>query len=166
MSVSLNHLRILLIDDHYFMRSIWRSILLGLGVNTVVEAQDATEAFEILPHEEIDLAIVDFHLGDLNGSEIIRMLRTSPDSPDRYLPIIGCTADTRPSVIQDFINAGSDELLAKPISCAGTWQRLYAVTENRRSFVRTPTFFGPDRRRRDNPNYRGPERRSNTFNLE
>jgi hypothetical protein len=34
------------------------------------------------------------------------------------------------------------------------------VVENPRAFVRTPDYFGPDRRRRNDPNYEGPRRRA------
>jgi hypothetical protein len=38
--------------------------------------------------------------------------------------------------------------------------RLMSVIENPRPFVRTKSYFGPCRRRRGNPEYRGPERRA------
>jgi hypothetical protein len=37
--------------------------------------------------------------------------------------------------------------------------RLALIVNTPRPFVKSPTYFGPDRRRRNNPEYAGPFRR-------
>jgi hypothetical protein len=39
-------------------------------------------------------------------------------------------------------------------------ERITRVVEHSRPFVRTENYFGPDRRRKDDPEYPGPRRRS------
>jgi hypothetical protein len=39
------------------------------------------------------------------------------------------------------------------------YQRVLNVVANPRPFIRTKSYFGPDRRRNANPNYAGAERR-------
>ena len=56
-------------------------------------------------------------------------------------------------------DAGITEFMAKPISANALYQRILNVVANPRPFVKTKTYFGPDRRRNVNPNYVGPERR-------
>jgi len=56
-------------------------------------------------------------------------------------------------------DAGVTEFLAKPISAKALYQRVLNVVANPRPFIRTRSYFGPDRRRNANPNYAGPERR-------
>ncbi len=56
-------------------------------------------------------------------------------------------------------DAGITEFLAKPISAKGLYQRIVNVVANPRPFIKTKTYFGPDRRRNVNPNYVGAERR-------
>ncbi len=48
---------------------------------------------------------------------------------------------------------------AKPISAKSLYERILNVVANPRPFVKTKTYFGPDRRRGVNPNYGGLERR-------
>ena len=146
----LDDVRFLVLDDHPNMRRLWRTILLSLGVKWVHEAGDAAEAFELLRSRPVDIAIVDQVLGDLTGIEFIRLLRGGDDSPVRHLPIIACTADTRRTVIKELIDAGADEVLAKPVSINAAWVKFHEVVMRRREFVRANQFFGPDRRRRTN----------------
>ena len=56
-------------------------------------------------------------------------------------------------------DAGITEFLAKPISAKALYQRVLNVVANPRPFIRTRSYFGPDRRRNANPNYAGAERR-------
>jgi DNA-binding response OmpR family regulator len=56
-------------------------------------------------------------------------------------------------------DAGVNEFIAKPVSVKTMMQRLVAVIESPRPYVRTKGYFGPCRRRRGADEYRGPERR-------
>jgi DNA-binding response OmpR family regulator len=56
-------------------------------------------------------------------------------------------------------DAGITEFMAKPISAKSLYQRIVNVVANPRPFIKTKTYFGPDRRRNVNSNYVGAERR-------
>jgi DNA-binding response OmpR family regulator len=56
-------------------------------------------------------------------------------------------------------DAGVTEFLAKPISANSLYHRIANVVANPRPFIKTETYFGPDRRRGVTQNYSGPERR-------
>jgi two-component system chemotaxis response regulator CheY len=49
--------------------------------------------------------------------------------------------------------------MAKPISAKALYQRILNVVANPRPFIKTKSYFGPDRRRNVTSNYVGPERR-------
>ena len=53
-------------------------------------------------------------------------------------------------------------ILSKPVVPRDLYLRLVQLVDKPRQFVRTDTYFGPDRRRRDDPDYKGPERRDQT----
>jgi two-component system, chemotaxis family, chemotaxis protein CheY len=59
-------------------------------------------------------------------------------------------------------DAGITEFMAKPISAKALYQRILNVVVNPRPFVKTKTYFGPDRRRSNSANYVGPERRKSS----
>lgn len=150
MSPRLDKLKVLLVEDHFFMRNIWRTMLAGMDIKLITEAATTEEALIAMESEKFDVAIVDYHFPNgANGADFIRKVRAMDENSAQYMPIIGCTADARRPVIANFINAGADEVVAKPVSAAAAYSRLHAVIQNRRPFVRTKAFFGPDRRRKE-----------------
>jgi len=69
------------------------------------------------------------------------------------------TGHTEMNRVVEARDAGVHEFLAKPISVKGLYSRIRSIIERPRPFVRAGLYFGPDRRRRDNPAYMGGERR-------
>jgi two-component system chemotaxis response regulator CheY len=57
-------------------------------------------------------------------------------------------------------DVGVTEFLSKPVTARGVIERITRVVDHPRSFVRSPNYFGPDRRRRQEPGWPGPFRRS------
>lgn len=158
--MALESVSALILDDNAHMRGLVRVILASFGMRRIEEAHDCNEAVGIVAGGDIDIAFVDFKLGGLDGIEFCRRIRLDPDSPSRYLPIIMITAYSERRRVIDAINAGVDEFLVKPIRAVDVANRVNAVIERRRSFVEAAGYFGPDRRRRDDPRHRGPWRRS------
>lgn len=152
MPADLQNLSVLLLDDHRFMQQILRMMLQGLGVKKVVVATTTEEAIAHLDRDHFDLIMTDFRLAeDLTGADFARLVRASRSGSDRFVPIIACTADTTPRVVQQLRDAGVDEVLGKPVSAQSIWNKIAAVVNQRRRFVVAPQFFGPDRRRREIP---------------
>jgi two-component system chemotaxis response regulator CheY len=166
--MALENISAMILDDNAHMRGLLRVILASFGSRRVEEAGDTEEALKIVGEGGIDLAFVDFKLGGMDGLHFCRMIRLDPDSPDKYLPIIMVTAYSERGRVIDAINAGVDEFLVKPVRAMDVANRVNAVIERRRPFVKAGGYFGPDRRRRNDPHYRGPMRRSSdpgTFDI-
>lgn len=160
--MSIAHVSVLVIDDNTYMRKLVRAMLNGLGIRQVIDAASTADGIETLFKEPIDLALVDYHLsgsGGADGIEFCRHVRTSPDSPNQYLPIIMLTAYSERSRVLEAVDAGVDEFLVKPLRAIDLANRLNAVIDRRRPFVRTEDYFGPDRRRKIDVRYKGPRRR-------
>lgn len=149
----------LILDDNAHMRGLVRAILASFGLRRIEEAADCNEGFGILARGDIDIAFVDFKLGGQDGLEFCRRVRLGHDSPNIYLPLVMITAYSERSRVIDAINAGVDEFLVKPVRAVDVANRVNGVIERRRPFVRSGTYFGPDRRRRDDPRHKGPWQR-------
>src|SRR5438270_9168875 len=152
-------LRILLVDDNHYMRVLLAEILRAIGVKEIHEANDGAEALQALRDNPVDIVMTDLSMQPLDGIDFVRLLRNSPDSPNPMVPVIMITGHSTASRVQEARNAGVNEFLAKPLNARGVVQRLTQVVEHPRPFVKSKDYFGPDRRRRADPDYRGPERR-------
>jgi DNA-binding response OmpR family regulator len=160
MSGSFDRVRVLIVEDNPHMSKILRVTLQGFGVRIIEECRDAETAIDSLGAFNPDMAVVDYMLGEMNGLEFTRYIRTSESSPNKYLPVLMVTGYTDRSRVIEAINAGVNEFLAKPVRPVDLYQRLIAMIERPRRFVRVPDYFGPDRRRRQDPRFHGPWKRA------
>jgi len=145
----LDNINVLVLDDNKHMRSLVQSILHALGVKNIRDASDAAEAFKELQHFHADVIICDWHMEPLDGLDFVRLVRTAKDSPNPYVPIIMLTGYTEYRRVVEARDAGVNEFLAKPISAKALYQRFAAIIDTPRPFIRTKTYFGPDRRRQN-----------------
>lgn len=153
-------LKILLVDDNHYMRVLLAEILRAIGVQHIFEANDGAEALQAMRQNPVDIVMTDLSMQPLDGIDFVRLLRNSPDSPNPMVPVIMITGHSTIQRVAEARDAGVNEFLAKPLTARGVIERLGQVVENPRPFIRTQTYFGPDRRRRADPNFTGPWRRA------
>ncbi len=156
----LSSLHVLVVDDNAHMRSIVVAILRGIGVGTVKEAGDGADALEAMRAGIPDIVIADLNMDPIDGLDFARMVRTAPDSPFPFVPIIMMTGHTERSKVTAARDAGINELLAKPISARTLLDRIIAVVDRPRPFIKTATYVGPCRRRTTPKDFAGPWRRA------
>ncbi|MDT4922321.1 MAG: hypothetical protein QOG01_34 [Pseudonocardiales bacterium] len=77
--------RILVVDDRPTNRDLVRTVLSHRG-HSIVEADDAAHAFELLRQELPDLIITDVLMPAMDGYEFVRALRSRPAT--RTMPVI------------------------------------------------------------------------------
>lgn len=161
MRSSSDGLQLMIVDDNRQMRVLLREILRGLGIRNVLEAGDGIEALEVMRHNPVDLALVDWNMDPLDGIEFVRMLRRAPDSPNPYCLVVMVTGHANRARVAEARDAGVNSFLVKPVTARALADHINAAVKDTRPFVRHPSYAGPDRRRADDPSYRGPRRRDN-----
>jgi two-component system chemotaxis response regulator CheY len=159
MASSLEKLTLLVAEDNRPMRGLIREILEALGVGTILEAADGEAALKLLGAHAVDIVILDWNMEPMDGLEFTHQIRSSPDSPDPFVPIIMLSGHTDRHRVIAARDAGVTEFMAKPISVRALCTRINAIIESPRPFIRASGYFGPDRRRRTLP-FNGPERRT------
>lgn len=155
----LERVRFLVVDDNAHMINIVKTILRGFGAVHIYEAKDATEAFHRLKHDSIDICITDYQMEVLDGVEFVGLVRNSSDSPNRYVPIIMLTAHSERSKVIAARDAGANEFCCKPVTAIELRRKIVAIVDYPRPYIKTGNYFGPDRRRKQDPKYQGAERR-------
>ncbi|MBL6938590.1 MAG: response regulator [Alphaproteobacteria bacterium] len=141
------------------MRALLKALLHALGIAAIFEATDGAGAFDLLRRKEPDLILTDLSMSPVDGLAFVREVRHSPTSPNPYIPIIMVTGHTEKHRVEAARDAGVTEVLAKPIAAGSLIQRIAEIVNRPRAFVRGGEYFGPDRRRRQTPEFTGPFRR-------
>ena len=80
---------ILIVDDHVLNREFLRT-LLGYGGHRLVEAANGADALKMVKESRPDLIISDVLMPGMDGYELVRRLRSDPETAD--LPVIFYTA--------------------------------------------------------------------------
>jgi CheY-like chemotaxis protein len=157
--IDFNRLRFLIIDDNVHMRRIVRTLLHSFGVRDVFEAEDGAAGLEAFTQYSPDIILADWAMPIFDGVELAQMIRQPGANANPYVPIIMLTGHSERTRVTNARDAGVTEFMVKPVSAKALYQRILNVVANPRPFIRTGTYFGPDRRRNVNPSYSGLERR-------
>lgn len=112
-AVDFASLRILVIDDQEFVRTIVKKMLQQLGTGSVLEAQDGNSGMDIVSREKPDLVICDIQMRPVDGFGFVRQLRGAEDVA--ATPVIMLTAHTDTATIARAKELDIGAFLAKPV---------------------------------------------------
>lgn len=147
MGMRIEGIRFLLVEDNDHMRRLVRLIIQSMGVESIIEARDGSDALVTMRQEgPPDILITDWMMSPMDGLELTRYIRKSEHSPNRFLPIIMMTGFAERKRVFAARDAGVTEFLVKPLSAISLFSRIQAIVEKPRQFVQVGEFFGPDRR--------------------
>lgn len=102
--------RALIIDDDYANRAIWELILTERGYS-VTSVEDKESAMKKVS-EQIPLYLVDYHLPDGHGSDVVAKIREG----STHSIVIMTSMDDDADVIRESISMGGNVFLVKPSS--------------------------------------------------
>ena len=159
MAFDFKKLTVLVVEDTAPMRKLMTSVLETLGVGRVFTADNGERGFEVFRRENPDIVIADWHMTPMSGIELTHEIRTNMMSPNRMAPIVLVTGYSALNRVSEARDVGVTEFLVKPFSANDLAKRLAYVINKPRDYIDCKTYFGPDRRRRSTPDYRGPKRR-------
>jgi len=159
---------VLIAEDGEYVRSMLSSTLKNMGVGNVVTMEDGGAAIDYLTEANkgsfgasapVDIIIADWEMEPVDGLMLLRWVRRHADSPNRFIPFVMLESDLDRKKIGTAINQGTHELLPKPFTADTVKRAMYSLIDRHRLFVRTPQFFGPDRRRK-RVDFNGMEKRA------
>ena len=119
-------LTVLVIDDHPVNLKL-ASQVLQAGGHTVIPAEDAEQALQLLQQRLPDLVLTDIALPGMDGLELTRRLKSDPRF--RHLPVVALTASAMKGDERRVLEAGCDAYIAKPLdtrTLAAQLSRIFA----------------------------------------
>jgi CheY-like chemotaxis protein len=105
---------VLVVDDIEVNRILARAYLEMIGW-TVHEADSGLRAMQFLAEKVPQAVLIDIRMPGISGDELVRHIRKKLGAGIR---LVGYTAHCMPDEIRQFMDAGFDQVLIKPVSLA------------------------------------------------
>ena len=104
---------ILLVEDLPMNQEMAKAMLIRAG-HSVDIAGDGEVAVRRVQEERYDLVLMDIQMPKMDGITATRLIRLLPGAPSK-LPILAMTANVLPAQVKEFLAAGMDGHIAKPV---------------------------------------------------
>ncbi len=114
--------KILLADDDFTMVALLKTLLGMEGYQTVSLLDKKGDILENIRQEKPDILLLDVHLGDRNGMDLVRQMRATSDLKDiRVIMVSGIDKS------DECLAAGANDFLLKPYMPDELFSKLRAV---------------------------------------
>ncbi len=134
----LEPLRVLVVEDNDVNQLVAQSYLARMGHDAVC-VQDGFAALAAAQNSPYDVILMDINLPHMDGVEATRRIRRLSDRRCAEVPIIAMSAQVASEDIEDYLDAGMDCFLAKPVSP----ERLVAALREATSGAKRGVFLSP-----------------------
>ena len=120
----------------------FREIRTGFDFNDILNA---------LQTRVPDLLITDSKLPGGDVCALIRDIRAHKIGTNPFMAIVVTTWKPSVELVHEVVDSGADDLIVQPTSRGQLGSRIEALTFNRKPFVVTANYIGPDRRKHARP---------------
>lgn len=117
---------VLLVDDNREIVELLGAFLAKEGIR-IVEAYNGAEAWACIKREKIDLAVLDIMMPELDGMQLLQLLRT-----EYKMPVILLSAKNQDEDKIKGLQMGADDFISKPFNPLEAIARIQAML--RRSY--------------------------------
>ncbi|WP_243362579.1 response regulator [Fundidesulfovibrio terrae] len=122
-----SHQSVLLAEDEAINRMTMRRMLENRGF-TVHIASNGREALEVLERESIDAVLMDIQMPEMDGLQAVAAIRDKARFGEKAnVPVIALTAHAMNGDRENFIAAGMDDYVSKPVDLAQLLEALHRV---------------------------------------
>lgn len=114
---------ILLVDDNDLNLVVAKDLLKPLQMQ-IDTAENGMQAVDLVQRNHYDLVLMDHMMPVMDGIVATKTIRELPDEKYKKLPIIALTANAMVDARKEFLNAGMNGFVAKPIDFARICNQL------------------------------------------
>lgn len=150
--------RVMVVDPNPATARLLAEHLRPLGGVQIFAAPSAEKGYAMARATDPQLIFVEHNQAGVDGLAFTRKIRRS-DLVCREAPIIMCTGEATAEAIFGARDAGVHEFMRKPFTIKDLERRLEAVTLKPRDWIEAVAYVGPDRRRFNSADYKGPRKR-------
>src|SRR5947209_11932393 len=114
MPMATNSPGILIVDDNEDNRYTLQLMLETDGHERIASAAGGNEAIALIEKEKFSLILLDLMMPDLNGDEVLKVIKSDPDKSD--ISVVMISADMYVDKVSQCIELGADDYLPKPFN--------------------------------------------------
>ena len=105
---------ILIVDDNEDNRYTLQLLLEADGHERIANASGGNDAVAMIGTKKFSLILLDMMMPDLNGDDVLRIIKGNPDTRDA--PVVMISADTDIEKVSKCIELGAEDYLSKPFN--------------------------------------------------
>jgi len=114
--------RVLVIENNPIDQLVTKDMLNSIGA-TVDTAINGKVALEKIRQYDYQLIIADANINDMAILELIQRIRAFERAKNRHIPVLIFTADVQITHWHEFLKAGADDFIVKPIDMNTLWDK-------------------------------------------
>ena len=147
--MTLDSAKVLYVDGQETSRVQLEEVLRGIGFERITACETPEEFPDKLAEVAPDLLFVDVDGAPDWAFDTIRAIRNRDVGDCPFVVIVALTKKPALEVVQAALAAGSDDMVVKPVTARALRERVSNQIENRKEFIATDDYVGPDRRADD-----------------
>jgi len=132
--------RILVVDDDPTAVTLMRHLIEREGFTRVVTASDGRQALDLIREQPPDVVVLDVHLPELDGLEVLREIVRSEERTGRPTGVLGGSGDVTATTAQSMLWAGADDFIPRPFTSAEFTLRVRRLASRTRSLRRALAY--------------------------
>ena len=144
-SLKLEQVNIVLLEEKSNIRVLVKGALRDIGFGNIFECKNVDRARSLVEVNSPDLLILDLDMDHEAVCKLINDVRQKRIGTNPFVVVIGLTWIPESTVVKTALDAGTDDVVKKPISAQILIERVINLIENRKEFIATPDYVGPRR---------------------
>ncbi|HEX2167424.1 MAG TPA: HD domain-containing phosphohydrolase [Longimicrobiales bacterium] len=122
--------RIMILDDEHAYVALLEGMLAAAGYQHVRTTMVPADALRIFPQERPDIVLLDMHMPQMDGIEVLRRLQALLP-PGEFVPMLMLTGDMSSAVRKEALAAGAIDFVTKPFQVGEVLLRIRNLLQTR-----------------------------------
>ena len=148
---SFENIRVLVGDPNGDVRDGIRGGLYGQGFRYIMVTDKMSVVETAVATNSVDLMICETELPDGDLYDLVHKIRHHELGDNPFIVVTALITEPTPKMVKKIFDAGCDDLIPKPISTGLLFERVLNLARNRKPFVVTSDYIGPNRRAKPRP---------------
>ncbi len=144
--IKFSDVQVILVDSQRNIRHLLQNALHAVGFRNIQGVGRIGDLRELMTIKTPDLIIVDIDEDRKTVCQTIQEIRNRELGESPFVVVLALTWNAETEAINAALDAGTDDIVTKPVSARMLQDRVSNLVQNRKEFIVTSSYVGPDRR--------------------